>query len=377
VFRIPTRAMLVSALVTVTGLTLLLADSGPNHQKRNLHFGVSGGNVNNHSKAFCCSGTLGSLVRDQSNTQFILSNNHVLADVDQASPGEDISQPGLIDNSCQPATTVANYSDAVPLGTANVDAALAQLIPNQMDGTGYIEDIGVPNSTAAAASVNAGVAKSGRTTGLTCGTVTSVNTTVKVQYQKGCNQGKKFTLTYTNQVVIGSGFSAGGDSGSLIVTQNNASPTALLYAGSSSTTIGNPIQEVTAAFANRGAQLSFVGANRSTAVSCPAPGGGGGGQGHGPHAGQIAQAAAVKERHVARLMADPAIMAVGIGADQDNLDLAVITIFVHEGMSHAPLPEMLDGVPTRIFRTDLIRAYGWNESETPVGQSCSVERKTR
>ncbi len=68
-----------------------------------------------------------------------------------------------------------------------------------------------------------------------------------MQYQQGCNKGKKFTINYTNQVVVGSGtFSAGGDSGSLIVSQSAAHPTALLYAGSSSTTIGNPISEVLA-----------------------------------------------------------------------------------------------------------------------------------
>jgi hypothetical protein len=42
---------------------------------------------------------------------------------------------------------------------------------------------------------------------------------VNVQYQRGCGQGKKFTVAYTNQVVIqSSNFSAGGDSGLLIVT---------------------------------------------------------------------------------------------------------------------------------------------------------------
>ena len=42
----------------------LLADSGANHQIRNQHFGVSGGNVNDFSSLFCCSGTLGALVQD-------------------------------------------------------------------------------------------------------------------------------------------------------------------------------------------------------------------------------------------------------------------------------------------------------------------------
>src|SRR5215813_12145090 len=137
-------------LIAFSVITLLLcggtllnpgfADGGANHQSRNTHFGVSGGNVNDITRRFCCSGTLGSLVTDGT-TQYILSNNHVLARVDQATPGEDISQPGLIDNNCRVATIVADFSVAAPLGS-NVDAALAQLRPGTMDSTGFIEDVG-------------------------------------------------------------------------------------------------------------------------------------------------------------------------------------------------------------------------------------------
>src|ERR1051325_9717916 len=92
-------ALFCSALLTAPGL----ADGGANHQRRNTHFGVSGGNVNDISRRFCCSGTLGSLVTNGT-TQYILSNNHALARADQAAPGEDVSQPGLVDNNCQVAT---------------------------------------------------------------------------------------------------------------------------------------------------------------------------------------------------------------------------------------------------------------------------------
>src|SRR3954451_10870876 len=73
------------------------ADGGANHRVRNLHFGVSGGNVNDISRRFCCSGTLGSLV-SAGGSQFILSNNHVLGLAGSATVGDDVSQPGLIDN---------------------------------------------------------------------------------------------------------------------------------------------------------------------------------------------------------------------------------------------------------------------------------------
>src|SRR5882757_6090074 len=94
------------------------------YQTRNMHFGVSGGDVKDITHNFCCSGTLGSLVAAGS-TQYILSNDHVLARQDQAAPGEDISQPGLIDNGCATATVVADYTAAVQLGTRNVDCAIA------------------------------------------------------------------------------------------------------------------------------------------------------------------------------------------------------------------------------------------------------------
>src|ERR1043165_8286134 len=263
-FRVKTLlvfALIAALLLFSSLLTAGLADSGANHQVRNQHFGVSGGNVNDASTRFCCSGTLGSLVKIGS-TQYILSNNHVLGRSGAAVAGEDVSQPGLIDNNCRIATVVADFTAAAPLGSSNVDAAIAQLRPGQMDSTGFIEDIGVPSSTTVNPSVGLAVAKSGRTTGFTTGTVGSIKTSVNVQYQKGCNSGKKFTVSYTNQIVINSTtFSTGGDSGSLIVT-NNAShnPVALLYAGSSSTTIGNPIGEVLTKLSNTlGGSFSFGG----------------------------------------------------------------------------------------------------------------------
>src|SRR5215212_5344637 len=368
------KSLLVCTLVATLLLfsSLLpsgLADGGANHRTRNLHLGVSGGNVNDHSSAFCCSGTLGALITDGSN-QYILSNNHVLARGDQAVAGEDVSQPGLIDSSCRVSTVVADFTGAAPLGS-NVDAAVAQLRAGQMDSSGFIEDIGVPSSTTVNATVGLSVAKSGRTTGFTTGTVSSINTSVKVQYQKGCNSGKKFTVSYTNQVVIGPGtFSDGGDSGSLIVTNNSShNPVALLYAGSSTTTIGNPIGEVLTKLGDAlGRTFSF------------GSGGGGGGGGNGPNprgnqAGgqqpfipglerlmpQLPQqatdrASAVLEVHRANLMFQPAVMGAGVGAGRADGEAAII-VYVNKDSGAQPiLPESLDGVPVILVLTDQFTA---------------------
>src|SRR5262249_47341641 len=87
-----------------------LDDGGANHQVRNRHFGVSGGNVNEMRRRLWCSVTLGSLVQDASGTQFILSNNHVLGLSGSETVGDDISQAGLVDNNCQVADIVADFT---------------------------------------------------------------------------------------------------------------------------------------------------------------------------------------------------------------------------------------------------------------------------
>jgi hypothetical protein len=371
--RMQVRVLVILPSLLAAGTGMLMAQSNP-HQSRSTSFGTSGGNINDISKAFCCSGTLGSLV-SSSGSQYILSNNHVLADADQAASGEDISQPGLIDNNCRPATIVADFTVAPHLGT-NVDAALAALRAGQMDSSGTILDIGVPNSSPLNASTNLLVAKSGRTTGLSCGSVQSTNTSVKVQYQQGCNQGKKFTITYTNQVVVGgSGFSAGGDSGSLIVSQTGKRPTALLFAGSSSTTIGNPINEVLSQLTTSlGNAVSFVGTSNPGNVTCPAAGGGP--SGGRPSQTGLDRAAAAKEAHGQELMADPAVMAVGVGSSELNPVEAVVNIYVETGRAHGPIPAELDGVRTQIIRTDLIRAYGWNEPQSQTASnSCPAKAR--
>src|SRR2546422_765804 len=150
-------------------------------QSAPIKLGPSGGNANDQSGGFCCSGTLGALVT-RGGTDFILSNNHVLARTDLAVAGEPITQPGLVDNSCTPATPVANFTQKVklknnPSNIAPADAALAQVISGEVDTTGAILQLGAvtgglaqpapPSSTIVAPAIGMQVAKSGRTTGLT------------------------------------------------------------------------------------------------------------------------------------------------------------------------------------------------------------------
>ena len=366
-FRVKTLMIfaLVASLVLFSSLlTSGLADGGANHRGRNLNFGVSGGNVNDRSNLFCCSGTLGALITDGTN-QYILSNNHVLGRSGAAVAGEDVSQPGMIDANCAITTVVADYTGAAPLGPSNVDAAIAQLRPGQMDALGNIEDIGVPSSTIALPTVGLGVAKSGRTTGFTTGTVQSINTSVSIQYQQGCGKGKKFTVTFTGQIVIGGGgtFSAGGDSGSLIVTNNAAhNPVGLLFAGSSTTTIANPIGLVLTRLGTAlGRTFTFPGGGGNSPTTSGEMGGGG----RRPFIPGLEnvmkqlpeqaaeRASAVLENHRANLMFQPAVMGVGVGASGRVDGEASIVIYVNKDAGARPvLPDSIEGIPVTVVLTD-------------------------
>jgi hypothetical protein len=356
-FTVVAALLLFSSLLTPG-----LADGGPNHRVRNLRFGVSGGNVNDQTRRFCCSGTLGALIRDNNNNQYILSNNHVLARSGQAVAGEDVSQPGLIDANCAITTVVADFSGAAPLGPSNVDAAVAQLRAGQMSSSGEIEDIGVPSSTIASPTVGMAVAKSGRTTGFTTGSITSINTSVNVQYTASCGGGKKTTVSFTNQIVIGGGtFSAGGDSGSLIVTNNSAhNPVGLLFAGSSSATIANPIGQVlTQLGAAMGRTFSFAGGGNGPTPS------GNQSEGRQPFIPGLDRlmpilpsqasdrALAVLEIHRANLMFQPGVIGAGIGASGRADGEAAIVIYVNKDAGNKPiLPDSLDGIPLTVILTD-------------------------
>src|SRR5205814_9651102 len=99
------------------------------------------------------------------------------------------------------------------------------------------------------AAIGEAVNKSGRTTALTRSSLSGLNATISVQYDNECAGGVAFTKTFTGQIVVrnnGSRFLDSGDSGSLMVEDVSTNPRAvgLLFAGSSSTAIANPINEV-------------------------------------------------------------------------------------------------------------------------------------
>jgi len=132
---------------------------------------------------------------------------------------------------------------------SNVDVSVAQVVSGMVNPTGAILEIGTISKNTVNAALNMGVKKSGRTTGLSSSSISGLNATVSVSYENECAGGTAFTKTYTGQIVVanrGKRFLNSGDSGSLMVENVSSNPRAvgLLYAGSSSSAIANPIGEV-------------------------------------------------------------------------------------------------------------------------------------
>lgn len=220
-------------------------------RERPARSGVSIGHIN------ITAGTLGGLVRDNvSGNAAILSNNHVLADSNEAVTGDSILQPGPADGGALPADLIATLTRFVPIDFSEraqnrVDGAIATPV-NPSDVAWDTIDIGpeTPQTARVLSVDDLGVSlqKTGRTTGYTEGVVESLFATTRVQYDLFKQ------ATFVDQIIASQPsskepFSDGGDSGSLIYDSNKR-VVGLLFAGSEgtgaepATTIINPINFV-------------------------------------------------------------------------------------------------------------------------------------
>ncbi|MGH3523870.1 MAG: CARDB domain-containing protein, partial [Mycobacterium sp.] len=240
----------IPVTLRVTGR--LIAFSDPTKRQRPAPMGFSVGHPE------ITAGTIGARVRDALGRVYILSNNHVLANSNGATVGDPEYQPGTYDGGTA-ADQIATLSDFQTInfagGTNTIDAAIALSDTGQLDNTTPLDDgYGMPNATIYGDANGDGlfddrnallglhVQKYGRTTHLTHGQITAVNATLTVCYDGACLRSAR----YVDQLIIEpGGFSAGGDSGSLIVTDDgNLNPVALLFAGSATVTIANRIDLV-------------------------------------------------------------------------------------------------------------------------------------
>ncbi len=354
--------------------------------------GSSGGNNNDYDEnsnkqiTDCCGGTLGSLIQNSSGTQYLLSCNHVLARSDQASTGEMIIQPGLIDNAggaCYPVggqgteTEVGTLTAWLPLSSAstNADAAIAAVNSGAVSPTGAILELGLPGAggvlaaappgisstggTGENGAINMTVAKSGRTTGLTCANISAINLSVEVSYFKNCEETEAYlTKTYTNQIAIEANqFSDAGDSGSLVVDASDAEPVGLFFAGGQTNTgvsegIANPVTTVLAELnAQEHTTYTFVGTTDHP-VSCLNYGNATATAAQGTTLSGAQAALAQQALTQARMLINPSagILGAATGKSSDHAGEATVILYVDQSMN-VTAPQTVNGVRTEVIPT--------------------------
>jgi hypothetical protein len=257
----------VSTDVIESGEIKALISGDPTLKWRPAYGGVSIGHYQ------ITAGTLGCVVQKKMGGLRVLSNNHVLANCNDAVAGDPIYQPGPYDGghsddtlgwleAFSPIQIIPTFGCTIAKGVVGVSNFLARLAKRQTrltvergialqtntvdcalmvpddenDLRVEILDIGQPTKTSVAAVAGLEVQKFGRTTCYTKDKVLAIDATVEVGYPGG-------VAAFSNQIIAGP-MSAGGDSGSLIVDMD-ANPVGLLFAGSDDVTICNEIDRVT------------------------------------------------------------------------------------------------------------------------------------
>ena len=211
-------------------------------------------------------GTFGCLVR-RNGLRYMLSNNHVLGKSNQATLGSIIVQPAILDGGTSgdrigrldEFVPIAFEGAAPPTAPGGCSARIARLFGGQTsraeavnqpganlvdcaiaspDDDAWISadilGIGAPKG-AAAGTLGTPIQKSGRTTGYTTSQIVQIEVTVKVNY------GSQVAV-YANQLMAGA-MSKPGDSGSAVLDMDGY-VVGLLFAGSDTNTLLNPIQSV-------------------------------------------------------------------------------------------------------------------------------------
>jgi len=390
------------AMVTVTAISRASASASQSVQFQvfslnqqaltaPVQLGSSGSNVDANcptpAPGFCFGGTLGSLLTNNATPPalVILSNNHVLGLSDGGAAGQNVTQPGIIETNCSTngTITVANVSNIINLQTQSaphVDVTTAQIISGKVDPNDNILELGaldgsnVPRPAPPAAgsgmvaSMNQLLAKSGRTTGLTCSNVDGVDVSmIVVQYESGCST-TPFNVTYNDEITVanmsnGQSFIGDGDSGSLAVDAATAEPVALMFAGSDTSAVGNPVADVlNALHTSTGHTYSFVGGAQHAVPGCSLPGLNS--VKVTPQstaalpAGEAQRAQTAAINNSTQIMNTPGVSAFGQGGSLDAPNEPAVLMFVSPGASHAGIPSTIDGVRTRLIESNSASARG-------------------
>jgi hypothetical protein len=256
-----------------------------------------------------------------------------------------------------------------------VDAALAAATP-AVDGSGAILQLGpLINGVLSPAAPAAGtgealtagvlnqlrVVKSGRTTGLTCSTVNTVDLSVQVDYYYDCAESRPYyTKTYVNQIGMpGASFADSGDSGALVLDASNAQPVGLFFASGADDSnhgfsVANPIQDVLSELGQTGHTdgLQIAGGaphpitcsnydERTTPVTRTVS-----------PARMAAARSAVDSAAVLLTRPDNGILGVATGQSLDSPGEAAVIVYVDKNKPGIAVPKVIHGVRTLVIPTD-------------------------
>lgn len=248
------------------GIETDVIETGPIKALRTKKYRPAPGGVSIGHKDITA-GTLGMVVK-RDGVRHILSNNHVLAASNHGALADPVYQPGphdggteadkigfLVDyepiefvglSDCAVAgfiVKVCNWLaeklgrktrlEPIAPGSNFVDAAIAMPMDDSLVADEILE-IGIPKGYASV-DIGTPVKKSGRTTGLTHGSVTIMDAAVSVQYDGNI-------AVFEDQIITDM-LCAGGDSGSIGVTEDNQA-FGLLFAGSETVSVFNRIENV-------------------------------------------------------------------------------------------------------------------------------------
>ena len=200
-------------------------------------------------------GTLGCLVKRanaMNDERYILSNNHVLANCNDANIGDLILHPGSTDggNLLNPIAVLTEFEElqAAGSGVNRMDAAIAKIL-NYDEVLPEIIQIGAIKKSGVIATpediLDLQVCKYGRTTKHTLGTIGDIAADFNVSYP---NNMRAYFVEQIGIDWLDKPFSEGGDSGSLIVDHINQQPVALLFAAGKKQSFATPINQILTRF---------------------------------------------------------------------------------------------------------------------------------
>lgn len=220
--------------VQITGQAYPLS-FGRNYHQRPISIGMS----ISHFDLLAPAGTLGCFVKKREQSELlILSNNHILANDNNAEIGDLIIQPAREDGGSD-TDLIAALEDFVPLENDKinfVDAAVARVknindVGNlfELSGIGLLRGFYDQEQVIRLVEDQCMVSKIGRKTGLTKGTIESIELEPIISYNKQLKN-CKFDNIISIEGIANKAFSQPGDSGSIILDEHGYA-IALLFAG--------------------------------------------------------------------------------------------------------------------------------------------------